>query len=26
VPLAEATAVLKTVPSDWWEVARAFFG
>ncbi len=26
VPLAEATAALKTVPSDWWEVARAFFG
>jgi len=26
VPLAEATASLKTVPSDWWEVARAFFG
>jgi ATP-dependent phosphofructokinase / diphosphate-dependent phosphofructokinase len=26
VPLAEATATLKTVPQDWWEVARAFFG
>src|SRR5436189_1601305 len=26
VPLAEATATLKTVPSDWWGVARAFFG
>jgi ATP-dependent phosphofructokinase / diphosphate-dependent phosphofructokinase len=26
VPLAEATSALKTVPSDWWEVARAFFG
>jgi ATP-dependent phosphofructokinase / diphosphate-dependent phosphofructokinase len=26
VPLAEATAALKTVPSDWWDVARAFFG
>jgi ATP-dependent phosphofructokinase / diphosphate-dependent phosphofructokinase len=26
VPLAEATAQLKTVPSDWWAVARAFFG
>jgi 6-phosphofructokinase 1 len=26
VPLAEATATLKTVPPDWWEVARAFFG
>ena len=26
VPLAEATATLKTVPADWWEVARAFFG
>jgi ATP-dependent phosphofructokinase / diphosphate-dependent phosphofructokinase len=26
VPLAEATAELKTVPPDWYEVARAFFG
>jgi phosphofructokinase-like protein len=26
VPLAEATAKLKTVPPDWWDVARAFFG
>jgi 6-phosphofructokinase 1 len=26
VPLAEATAQLKTVPADWWSVARAFFG
>jgi len=26
VPLAEATAELKTVPPDWWSVARAFFG
>ena len=26
VPLAEATAELKTVPDDWFEVARAFFG
>ncbi len=26
VPLAEATATLKTVPPDWWDVARAFFG
>jgi 6-phosphofructokinase 1 len=26
VPLAEATATLKTVPPDWWAVARAFFG
>jgi ATP-dependent phosphofructokinase / diphosphate-dependent phosphofructokinase len=26
VPLAEATAELKTVPEDWYEVARAFFG
>ncbi len=24
--LAEATAVLKTVPPDWYEVAEAFFG
>jgi ATP-dependent phosphofructokinase / diphosphate-dependent phosphofructokinase len=26
VPLAEATAQLKTVPADWWAVAKAFFG
>jgi ATP-dependent phosphofructokinase / diphosphate-dependent phosphofructokinase len=26
VALAEATAELKTVPDDWFEVARAFFG
>jgi ATP-dependent phosphofructokinase / diphosphate-dependent phosphofructokinase len=26
VPLEEATAELKTVPDDWFEVARAFFG
>ena len=26
VSLAEATAELKTVPADWYEVARAFFG
>jgi 6-phosphofructokinase 1 len=26
VPLAEATAELKTVPPDWWSVAQAFFG
>jgi phosphofructokinase-like protein len=26
VPLAEATAQLKTVPKDWWAVAQAFFG
>jgi len=26
VPLAEATAELKTVPPKWYEVARAFFG
>jgi len=26
VPLAAATAELKTVPPEWWEVARAFFG
>jgi 6-phosphofructokinase 1 len=26
VPLAEAVAQLKTVPSEWYEVARAFFG
>ena len=26
VPLAEATAELKLVPRDWYEVARAFFG
>ncbi len=26
VPLAEAVAGLKTVPAEWYEVARAFFG
>jgi phosphofructokinase-like protein len=26
VALAEATAELKTVPDEWYEVARAFFG
>jgi ATP-dependent phosphofructokinase / diphosphate-dependent phosphofructokinase len=26
VPLAAATAELKTVPPEWWAVARAFFG
>jgi len=26
VSLAEATAELKTVPRDWYDVARAFFG
>jgi phosphofructokinase-like protein len=26
VPLAEATAELKTVPREWYDVARAFFG
>jgi 6-phosphofructokinase 1 len=26
VPLAEATAEIKTVPADWWAVAQAFFG
>jgi ATP-dependent phosphofructokinase / diphosphate-dependent phosphofructokinase len=26
VSLAEATAELKTVPSDWYEVAETFFG
>ena len=26
VSLGEATAELKTVPEDWYEVARAFFG
>ena len=26
VSLEEATAELKTVPQDWYEVARAFFG
>jgi 6-phosphofructokinase 1 len=26
VALAEATAELKTVPRDWYDVARAFFG
>ena len=26
IPLAEAVAELKTVPPNWYEVARAFFG
>ncbi|HEX6664833.1 MAG TPA: ATP-dependent 6-phosphofructokinase [Gaiellaceae bacterium] len=26
VPLADATAQLKTVPDEWWAVAQAFFG
>jgi hypothetical protein len=26
VSLEEATAELKTVPADWYDVARAFFG
>ena len=26
VSLAEATAELKTVPPEWYDVARAFFG
>jgi phosphofructokinase-like protein len=26
VPIAEAVAELKTVPSEWYDVARAFFG
>src|SRR5947208_3650903 len=26
VPLAEATAQLKVVPPEWYDVARAFFG
>ena len=26
VPLADAVAQLKTVPAEWYEVARAFFG
>jgi hypothetical protein len=26
VPLADAVAELKTVPSGWYDVARAFFG
>jgi 6-phosphofructokinase len=26
VSLADATAELKTVPPEWYEVARAFFG
>jgi 6-phosphofructokinase 1 len=26
VPLADAVAELKTVPAEWYEVARAFFG
>ena len=26
VPIAEAVAELKTVPAEWYEVAKAFFG
>jgi hypothetical protein len=26
VPLKDATAELKTVPEDWYAVAKAFFG
>ena len=26
VSLADATAELKTVPREWYDVARAFFG
>jgi 6-phosphofructokinase 1 len=26
VPLKDATAELKTVPEDWFAVAKAFFG
>ena len=26
IPLAEATAELKTVPPEWYDVAKAFFG
>jgi 6-phosphofructokinase 1 len=26
LPLAEATAQLKVVPREWYDVARAFFG
>jgi len=26
VPLAEAVSELKTVPAEWYEVAKAFFG
>jgi 6-phosphofructokinase 1 len=26
VPLKDAVAELKTVPTDWYEVAKAFFG
>jgi 6-phosphofructokinase len=26
VPLAEATAELKTVPAEWYDVAKTFFG
>jgi 6-phosphofructokinase 1 len=26
VSLEEATAELKTVPPDWYDVAKAFFG
>jgi hypothetical protein len=26
VPLKDATSELKTVPEDWYAVAKAFFG
>ena len=26
VSLEEATSALKTVPEEWYDVARAFFG
>jgi 6-phosphofructokinase 1 len=26
VPLKDATAELKTVPPEWYDVAKAFFG
>jgi 6-phosphofructokinase 1 len=26
IPLEEATRELKTVPAEWYDVARAFFG
>ena len=26
IPLAEAVAALKTVPENWYDVAKAFFG
>jgi hypothetical protein len=26
VPLADAVVELKSVPPDWYDVARAFFG